>query len=487
MSGFKGRNFSNESALGHFLKLVENGTIEKGSVLVIENMDRLSRQSILPCLGKFSEIISQGVAVGIISQNKILDENSITKNPMELMLVLVEFARANNESETKSKRLKSVIQAKIEQVKQGKKLWFAVQKPSWITGLRDGQFILDEHRVKLVKQIFRDYLSGMSSNHIANQLNENRIPTLRGLKHGIWTNTTVAELLRNKNSIGWFCINGNEFNAYFPAIISAKDFQAAQIKLDFNTKSRGGSKYGLVRNLFRGLLFCADCGQAIETKIGSFKNVEGSMNHYAHYMCRGVKQKSGCTNLGRIPVGIVELAIFESILNNHPGKLLNEPKPDNSQIIELEDELAQNQIVIDRLMDMVGDAQLRDDVGLKEKLKQALTNKDILLNQMKVEKNKAAKVEEMPIAANNLFSLVGADKAVTLDKMKEYMVGYNTVLKDTVSRLKIRNLMPDLFHNITIKHTASQCIIICTLINGSVRTSIVKKGKNKSYYIEQPS
>jgi 2-methylaconitate cis-trans-isomerase PrpF len=106
---------------------------------------------------------------------------------------------------------------------------------------------------------------------------------------------------------------------------------------------------------------------------------------------------------------------------------------------------------------------------------------------MKVEKNKAAKVEEMPIAANNLFSLVGADKAVTLDKMKEYMVGYNTVLKDTVSRLKIRNLMPDLFHNITIKHTASQCIIICTLINGSVRTSIVKKGKNKSYYIEQPS
>jgi DNA invertase Pin-like site-specific DNA recombinase len=51
VSGFKGRNFSNESALGHFLKLVENGTIEKGSVLVIENMDRLSRQSILPCLG----------------------------------------------------------------------------------------------------------------------------------------------------------------------------------------------------------------------------------------------------------------------------------------------------------------------------------------------------------------------------------------------------------------------------------------------------
>jgi len=130
ISGFKGKNFSNVSALGHFLKLVENGTIEKGSVLVVENMDRLSRQSILPCLSKFIDIMDQGVSVGVISQNKILDQTSITANPMELMLVLVEFARANNESETKSKRVKSVIQSKIERVKNGEKVWFGVQKPS---------------------------------------------------------------------------------------------------------------------------------------------------------------------------------------------------------------------------------------------------------------------------------------------------------------------------------------------------------------------
>lgn len=41
ISGFKGRNFFNESALGSFLKLVENGSMERESVLVVENMDRL--------------------------------------------------------------------------------------------------------------------------------------------------------------------------------------------------------------------------------------------------------------------------------------------------------------------------------------------------------------------------------------------------------------------------------------------------------------
>src|ERR1039458_6490232 len=60
ISAFKGKNFSNESALGEFLRLVENGTVQQGSVLVVENMDRLSRQSILPCLAKFRKSSAKG-------------------------------------------------------------------------------------------------------------------------------------------------------------------------------------------------------------------------------------------------------------------------------------------------------------------------------------------------------------------------------------------------------------------------------------------
>jgi DNA invertase Pin-like site-specific DNA recombinase len=170
VSGFRGKNFSNESALSAFLKLVESGTVEKGSVLIVENMDRLSRQSIIPCMTRFMEIIGKGVSLGVISQGKILDERSITENPMELMLVLVEFARANNESETKSKRSKSVIAAKIEKANKGEKVWFAVQKPSWIVGFKDGKFVLDEDRVKLVKNIFAHYLAGHSCSRITGLL-----------------------------------------------------------------------------------------------------------------------------------------------------------------------------------------------------------------------------------------------------------------------------------------------------------------------------
>jgi DNA invertase Pin-like site-specific DNA recombinase len=179
VSGFRGKNFSNESALSEFLKLVEKGTVERGSCLVVENMDRLSRQSILPCMSKFIDIINSGVSVGVISQNRILDVKSITENPMELMLVLVEFARANNESETKSQRAKSVIARKIELARTGEKVWFGVQKPSWIIGLKDGRFVQDEKKVKLVQSIFARYLAGHSCSHIAATLNQAKTPTLR--------------------------------------------------------------------------------------------------------------------------------------------------------------------------------------------------------------------------------------------------------------------------------------------------------------------
>lgn len=91
VSAKRGKNWSHGSALNEFLKLVENGMVPRGSVLVVESMDRLDRRQIIPCLESFFGIIRRGVSVGCISQGKIFDEKSINENPMELMLVLVEY------------------------------------------------------------------------------------------------------------------------------------------------------------------------------------------------------------------------------------------------------------------------------------------------------------------------------------------------------------------------------------------------------------
>jgi DNA invertase Pin-like site-specific DNA recombinase len=460
VSGFKGKNFSNESALSQFLKLVENEKVEPGSVLIVENMDRLSRQSILPCLSKFIEIINKRVSIGVISQNKILDTKSITENPMELMLVLVEFARANNESETKSKRIKSVIAAKIEKANKGEKVWFAVQKPSWIVGFKDGKFVLDDDRVKLVKNIFAHYLAGHSCTRIANDLNKSKIPTLRKFKNGIWTNSTVACLLKNKNCIGWIGINDFEQDNYFPAIVTEKVFQLTQQKLAFNVKNRGGSKYGLVRNLFKNLLTCLECGQVIETKIGSYKNVKGITNHYADYICRGVKHKSGCTNKGRVSVSEFEARIFQAILNLDDFN--NQTPQTNDVLDELENKLAKIQTGIGRCMELLDSDELADMKELSVKLARLNGEKGQLVKSIEAEKAKVSVISNTPKAVGMLrdkFSNKNAQvvngvlhlKAVSKKMVQDELARIKEHLKSTEERQRIRNMMPSVFDGIQIK------------------------------------
>ena len=480
VSAFRGKNFSNESALGEFLRLVENGSVKQGSVLVIENMDRLSRQSILPCLSKFTDIISKGVSIGVISQNRIFDVKSITENPMELILVLVEFSRANNESLTKSNRSKSVIQARIERVKKGEKVWFGPYKPSWIISLKNNKFVLDDKRVAIVRDIFKRYLRGQSCNSIANELNQARVATLRKFPNGIWTNSTVADLLRNKNVIGWFGINDQEFDNYFPALISAADYKKVQARLEFNVKSRGGSKYGLVRNLFKGLVFCAECGQVPELKLGTYRNVKGGLQHYAHYICRGVKQHTGCKNVGRVAVSSVELAIFESVLFQHPSNLANhEVKVDATRLNELEDKQAKADLVIGRLSEMVMDPELENLNGLKEKMKASVRERDALAKLIKAERNRVNQKAEFPKAAATLFSLFTLENP-DLKKLAEWYQYYARFIQDTNNRKILKNLMPAIFEKITFRFHVSdskpptiKTDIKCALVGGEQVTAEV--------------
>lgn len=503
LSGFHGMNFSHESALSKFLQLVDNGTVAKGSVLIVENMDRLSRQSILPCLSKFIEIINKDIGIGVVSHNKVFDKNSITQNPMELMFVLVEFSRAGSESQAKSTRLKSVITSKIERALKGEKVWFAVQKPSWVVGVKNGQWILDEEKMKLVKEIFSRYLAGHSCTRIANDLNEFKTPTLRNFKNGIWTNSTVRELLRNKNVVGWMGINGTEIENYFPQIITDKQFQLVQVKLDFNAKRRGGSKYGLVRNLFRGIIYCSECGDTVETKFGTFKLVNGQISHYAHYICRGVKYHNGCKNKGRISVSELEKRVFVHILNL--SELTNKPTVTADEVLEtLENKLAKVQMTIDRLVGLLDDENLGDMAELTTKLGKLKMERVELQKQIEAEKGKV-------VTVNNGFQFVQqlksyfirpSDRLVKGDindpdtikraaqlalekarngepmihhRVKEY--AYEQVaeyLKDTKHREELRNIMPSVIRNISLKFGDVVTANI-ELINGTKKQLLIKK------------
>src|SRR5262245_27895429 len=50
VSAFRGKHRSDKAALGQFLEAVRRGKVPRGSFLVIENLDRLSREEERPAL-----------------------------------------------------------------------------------------------------------------------------------------------------------------------------------------------------------------------------------------------------------------------------------------------------------------------------------------------------------------------------------------------------------------------------------------------------
>jgi DNA invertase Pin-like site-specific DNA recombinase len=69
VSAFDGSNVLS-GQLGLFLKAVNEGRIAKGSFLLVESLDRLSREDALSALGTFTSLLKAGITIVTLSDNK---------------------------------------------------------------------------------------------------------------------------------------------------------------------------------------------------------------------------------------------------------------------------------------------------------------------------------------------------------------------------------------------------------------------------------
>ena len=62
VSAYRGTNRA-VGALRSFLDLVENGQVERGSYLIVESLDRLSREAVLDAAARLLDLIRAGIVV----------------------------------------------------------------------------------------------------------------------------------------------------------------------------------------------------------------------------------------------------------------------------------------------------------------------------------------------------------------------------------------------------------------------------------------
>jgi len=266
ISAFKGAN-ADTGALGKFLGAVRAGTIEKGSYLLVESLDRLSRQQVMKSLGIFTEIINAGINIATLADGRIYEAEKTEF--AELILSIAIMSRAHEESSTKSYRGGAVWANKRKNA-GGQKL--TAQCPGWLKLSSDKiEFDVIESRATIIRSIFEDSAAGLGNYSIARRLNENAVPTF-GRADG-WQNSYVAKLLGTRAVLGEFQphrivdgkrrAEGEVLPAYFPKIIEEDLFYRAQGARHLRRVKGGGRKGEYVSNLFSQVASCEYCGSSM--------------------------------------------------------------------------------------------------------------------------------------------------------------------------------------------------------------------------------
>jgi DNA invertase Pin-like site-specific DNA recombinase len=290
----------NKGALGQFLKLVEDGMIPRGSYLLVESLDRLSRDKVMDALGIFLNILNAGIIIVTLADNQVYSREKTNDNWASLIMSIVIMSRANEESATKSRRIRASWDNKRQNITKKR---FTARCPYWLKP-SDGDtgFDLIPERVDVVKRIFQMSIDGIGTATIVKRLNGENVPLFSPKSDG-WQTSYIQKVLSNRAVYGELQLNLQRdgvlsaydvIHDYYPAIMSKEDWLLAA-SIREGRRSRGGVAKGEgLSNLFSGLLKCGYCGGPMNMSANMKKKANGEIRRTRYVACSKGRRGAGC-------------------------------------------------------------------------------------------------------------------------------------------------------------------------------------------------
>ena len=307
VSAFHGRNVA-QGALGKFLALAENGSIDKGSYLLVESLDRISRQNPQAATTLFLQILQAGINIVTLTDGHVYRSGSADFT--DIIVSVVIMSRAYEESRTKSLRVGAAWENKRKNLEMVKLTRIA---PVWLRLSEDrSRFDLIDDRVEVVRKVFADADAGRGSFQIARALNLNGTPTFSHAKG--WHESYVSKVLTNRAVIGEFQPHkmvdgrrtpfGQAVIDYFPSVISAEQFERVQ-RGRSSRRIRGAGRKGTdYTNVFSGVAKCGYCAGTIVV-VNKGRGPKGAM----YIRCDNARRGAGC-DASNWPIAHFEAAFF---------------------------------------------------------------------------------------------------------------------------------------------------------------------------------
>lgn len=259
VGAFRGLHRSDKHCLGQFVKQVEDGKVKRGSFLLIENLDRLSREEVHDGLELLLKLVRLGVVVVQLSPE--IGEFRYPVEPMRLMMAVMELSRGNSESKIKSVRVAKAWGAARERARTTGAVVNLRTLPGWCQ-LKDGKIKLITERAAVIRKCHQWAQDGYGVATITQKLNAADVKPWGRAK--LWGEAVVYRLLTARSVIGEWQPGeggrggrerkkvGEPIKDYFPRVISDDCFYATQEAVKKRHGFRG--RRGKHVNVFAGLL-----------------------------------------------------------------------------------------------------------------------------------------------------------------------------------------------------------------------------------------
>lgn len=272
LSGFTGENLA-KGNLTVLMDKIQSGVIPRGTTLIIESFDRLSRQDNLDQLALFIQLMKSGITLVTLDTGLEFTRSSAA-NLASLFGTIAHMSRGHEESQSKSTRVGAAWHNKrhnaaLKPLTARCPLWIELDKVQ-------GKLVLIPARAKVIKLIFRLAAEGLGKRTIAKELNRRRIKTF-GAKS--WQDSYIQRILHNEAVLGVYQPHrqrhgeerrpdGDRVANYYPAAITPEMWAEAHQKPALPT----GPRSVRVTNLFTGLLIDAKTKSTFQLELKHFNS-----------------------------------------------------------------------------------------------------------------------------------------------------------------------------------------------------------------------
>lgn len=437
ISAYTGDNVS-KGALSGFLKAMEIGRVPQGSILLVETLDRLSREALPEAVALLTSIVRGGVRVISMIDRHEWNNETIENTGSFLWSVLL-FSKAHAESSHKAKRISDQFQAKrkarLPVVSKG-------HGPGWAVARADRQgWQLVEDKAAVVLKIFQLAVAGLGGIAISRKANEERWPIPwreRKNTNTRWEHTAISRLLRDRRTLGeWqpkkmvsgvLTPDGDPVADYFPQVVSDELWHQVQVALSTRV-GRPPRIRGLQADVFAGLLYCK-CGERMERKPPTARG-------YPRYYCLGRKHgMSTCPALAEA----VLLGSVLSVIAQLEQAAFN---PD-SLAEQLREELLVNR---SRLKELEANGQRLVDAI------EGAGHSKLLLDRLAANEKETGKVKAAIDRADSTLRVAPVLDPLFGTRLAEMAAAAVTDKKDVAGRQRIALALQQTVNRITWRHT----------------------------------